>query len=195
MASDAPAASLVGEWRATVNEFGDMLEIVYDFKKDGTTKATITSAKGGTTTTEQGWWEYADEMLYETFSDGTAGKASIRWIRSDLFELTILDNGVREYKGIKRYYRRIKPHAKRTKESRIDTGVPECEDYLAKYEICVNDRVPEAARTTFQSTVNTTRKSWKALATTPSGKAALAQACRAATDAARQSMKEYGCTF
>jgi len=46
-----------------------------------------------------------------------------------------------------------------------------------------------------KASYETTRKSWQSLAATPQGKAGLAQACKAAHDAAKQSMAAYGCTF
>jgi hypothetical protein len=74
-------------------------------------------------------------------------------------------------------------------------GVPECDDYIAKYEACVNSKVPESMRATVKASMETARKQWKDLAATPQGKAGLAQACKAATDAAKQAMSSYGCSW
>ncbi|HEX8071531.1 MAG TPA: hypothetical protein VF546_16375 [Pyrinomonadaceae bacterium] len=74
-------------------------------------------------------------------------------------------------------------------------GVEECDDYLAKYEACLNSKVPEAGRAQLKSAFDQTRKSWQGLAATPQGKQGLATACKAARDAAKQSMAAYGCTF
>jgi hypothetical protein len=74
-------------------------------------------------------------------------------------------------------------------------GVPECDDYLDKYETCVSSKVPEAARAQYQSTLAQTRKSWRDLAANPQTKASLAAACKTATESARQSMKTLGCEF
>src|SRR5687768_4882856 len=49
-------------------------------------------------------------------------------------------------------------------------GVPECDDYLAKYETCVSGKVPEAARAQYLSTLEQTRKSWRDLAANPQTK-------------------------
>src|SRR5919199_2009002 len=46
-------------------------------------------------------------------------------------------------------------------------GVPECDDYIAKYEACVNSKVPEAMRASVKATLETSRKMWKDAATTP----------------------------
>ncbi|HEX8129845.1 MAG TPA: hypothetical protein VF527_12145 [Pyrinomonadaceae bacterium] len=74
-------------------------------------------------------------------------------------------------------------------------GVPECDDYLAKYETCVSSKVPETARAQHEATLAQTRKSWRDLAANPQTKATLAQACKQATESARQSMKSMGCEF
>ena len=74
-------------------------------------------------------------------------------------------------------------------------GVPECDDYLAKYETCVNGKVPEMARAQFNSAMKTTRDAWRKAAATPEGKAGLAAACKQATEMAKTSMKSYGCEF
>ena len=74
-------------------------------------------------------------------------------------------------------------------------GVPECDDYLAKYEACVNGKVPEMARAQFNSAMKTTRDAWRKAAATPEGKAGLAAACKQATELAKTSMKAYGCEF
>lgn len=74
-------------------------------------------------------------------------------------------------------------------------GVAECDAYLEKYEGCLNDKVPEAARAMLRTSFEQTRKSWKEAAATPEGRTGLAQACRTADDAAKQSMSAYGCKW
>jgi len=74
-------------------------------------------------------------------------------------------------------------------------GVAECDQYLSAYETCLKDKVPAAARDMMKSSFETTRASWRQAAGTPEGRAGLATACKAARDAARQSMASYGCQF
>lgn len=74
-------------------------------------------------------------------------------------------------------------------------GVPECDDYIAKWEACVNSKVPEAQRGTFKGAFETTRSSWRQLASTAQGKAGLAQACKAAHEQAKQAFGSYGCSW
>jgi hypothetical protein len=75
------------------------------------------------------------------------------------------------------------------------TGVPVCDEYIEKYEKCLNDKVPEAARAQLRTSLETTRKAWKDAAATPQGKAGLAQGCQAALNTAKQTMSAYGCTW
>jgi hypothetical protein len=74
-------------------------------------------------------------------------------------------------------------------------GVPECDEYLSKYEACLTGKVPEAARAQFNSALEQTRKSWRQLAENPQTKASLANACKMATDQAKTAMKAYNCEF
>jgi hypothetical protein len=74
-------------------------------------------------------------------------------------------------------------------------GVPECDDYISKYEACVNSKVPEAMRASVKATLETSRKMWKDAATTPQGKAGLAAACKQALETAKSSMGSYGCSW
>ncbi len=75
------------------------------------------------------------------------------------------------------------------------TGVVECDDYLAKYEACLNDKLPEANRAMFQSGLDSMRTSWKQLAANPQTAGALAQACTQAKASAVTAMQAYGCSF
>jgi hypothetical protein len=82
-----------------------------------------------------------------------------------------------------------------TTASAEKVGVPECDDYLAKYDACVTGKVPEAARAQYNASLAQMRKSWHDLAANPQTKASLAQACKTATETARTAMKSYGCAF
>jgi hypothetical protein len=74
-------------------------------------------------------------------------------------------------------------------------GVPECDDYIAKYEACLSGKVPEAARATYKTSLDTLRTTWKKAAETPQGKAALAQGCKQALDQAKTTMSSFGCSW
>lgn len=74
-------------------------------------------------------------------------------------------------------------------------GVPECDNYIEKYEVCISGKVPEAARAQMKTSFEMTRKSWKDLAANPQTKASLASACKQATEMAKQSMSAYACEW
>jgi hypothetical protein len=73
-------------------------------------------------------------------------------------------------------------------------GVPECDEYLNKYQACVDSKVPEAARASFKQSLDQTRAAWRTAAANAGGKEGMAAACKQARDAAKTSMGPYGCT-
>ena len=74
-------------------------------------------------------------------------------------------------------------------------GIADCDDFLAKYESCVNGKVPEQARAAYQTGLKQWRDSWKQLAANPQTKGTLAAACKQAKEQAETSLKSYGCTW
>src|SRR5437868_2961656 len=54
-----------------------------------------------------------------------------------------------------------------TTASADKVGVPECDDFIAKYDACISDKVPEAARAQFKTAVQQWRSSWRQAAATP----------------------------
>ena len=74
-------------------------------------------------------------------------------------------------------------------------GVPECDDFIAKYDACITNHVPEAARAQYKTSIEQWRTSWHKLAANPQTKTTLAAACKTAVEQARTSMKTYNCTF
>ena len=74
-------------------------------------------------------------------------------------------------------------------------GVPECDDFIAKYEACVSTKVPEVARAQYQSSLRQWKDSWKKLADNPQTKPSLVSACKQAVDQHAAALKSFGCTF
>jgi hypothetical protein len=74
-------------------------------------------------------------------------------------------------------------------------GVAECDDFIAKYEACVNSKVPETARSMVKANLDSMRNAWRQAAATPQGKAGLAQGCKQALANAKTSMGSYGCSW
>lgn len=100
------SAALVGSWRTSVVENGQNQEITVTFLSDGNTRYLFKDARGRTAT-DKGSWQYSDGILFERFSSGASGKGSIRWIDDNTVEVTIIDNGIPSYIGVKRVYRRV----------------------------------------------------------------------------------------
>lgn len=71
-------------------------------------------------------------------------------------------------------------------------GIPECDDYIAKYEACT-PKVPEAGRAAYKNSLDQVRASWKKLAADPATRGSLAAACKQATEQVAASWKMYGC--
>ena|SRR6185369_10663034 len=74
-------------------------------------------------------------------------------------------------------------------------GIPECDDFLAKYEACVSGKVPEQARAAYASSLKQWKDSWKQLAANPQTKGSLAAACKQAREQQETALKSYGCTW
>src|SRR2546422_7696403 len=74
-------------------------------------------------------------------------------------------------------------------------GVPECDDFIAKYDACVSSKVPEMARAQYQSALKQWRESWKKLAENPQTKGTLAAACKQAAEQQAAALKTYGCSW
>lgn len=100
------ASSLVGTWQTEVFENGERTEITVTFRADGSSNYAF-KYSDGKEATDYGTWQYSDGTLFEKFSNGASGKGSIKWIDQDNIELTIIDNGVPAYTGLKRRYRRV----------------------------------------------------------------------------------------
>ena len=61
-------------------------------------------------------------------------------------------------------------------------GVKECDDYVTKYEACIN-KMGAAAKSAAEPGLKAQRDAFKSAAGTPAGKTALATQCKAAMDA------------
>ena len=83
--------------------------------------------------------------------------------------------------------------AKETAGEKI--GIPECDDFIAKYDACVSSKVPAAARAQYQTTLKQWRETWKKLAENPNAKPTLISACKQAAEQQAAALKAYGCTF
>jgi hypothetical protein len=76
-----------------------------------------------------------------------------------------------------------------------DVGVQECDAYLAKYTTCVSANVPSPVRAAMLAALDQSKNQWRAAASSPEGRAGLAEACTQARDAARASLRAYRCSW
>ena len=86
-----------------------------------------------------------------------------------------------------------------TTASTGDIGVPECDEYIKKYEAClmkVAEKAPQV-ETPLKASYQTLRDGWKKAAETPAGKSALATGCKTALDQAKSNpaLKAYACEW
>ena len=87
------------------------------------------------------------------------------------------------------------PSSSKTTASTDDDkiGVPECDEFLTKYEACISGKVPEMARAQYKSTLADWRKRWREQANNAQTKASLAQGCKQARDSVKDALKMFGC--
>ncbi len=71
-------------------------------------------------------------------------------------------------------------------------GVPECDDFLKKYDSCTS-KVPEMVRAQYENAGKQMRDQWKKLADNPETRGSLAAACKQAVEQQATAWKLYGC--
>lgn len=98
------SAKLVGTWRANVVEYGVEYDVVWHARPNGTTTCFINSENGAVRL--DGKWQYSGGILYETFQNGASARGAIEHIDSNQFIVTIIDNGIPDFSGVKRHYYR-----------------------------------------------------------------------------------------
>ena len=75
------------------------------------------------------------------------------------------------------------------------TGVAVCDDFLAKYEVCVNTKVPAAQQAALKTQVEQLKKTFTDLSKNANSKPALEATCKASSDQMKAAMTSYGCSF
>ena len=74
-------------------------------------------------------------------------------------------------------------------------GVPECDEFITKYEKCITDSVPAAAQESLKQSMKQMRDGYKQAASTEAGKKALAQSCKQSLETTKQAMAAYKCSW
>jgi hypothetical protein len=75
-----------------------------------------------------------------------------------------------------------------------EIGIAECDEYIRKYEACL-EKVPGEAEARFRNSLDAQRKQWRAASKDPFARDGIADQCRSAMATAKQSMSAYGCEF
>lgn len=76
-------------------------------------------------------------------------------------------------------------------------GVPECDEYIKKYEAClmkIAEKAPQV-KDTMKSSFETSRNAWKQAASTAAGKSTLASTCKQAMETTKQATASYACEW
>jgi len=81
-----------------------------------------------------------------------------------------------------------------TTSSSEKIGIPECDDFIAKYNACISDHVPAAKKAEYKENIDAFARAWKQLMAN-SDKNTVAAACKRHSDMARENMKSFGCEF
>ena len=74
-------------------------------------------------------------------------------------------------------------------------GVPECDDFITKYDACVSNKVPEMVRAQYKDAIARWRTEWRRMANDPATRGQLATACKQAAEQQAAALKSFGCTF
>jgi len=74
-------------------------------------------------------------------------------------------------------------------------GVPECDDFITKYDACVSNKVPEMVRAQYKDAIARWRSEWRRMANDPATRGQLAAACKQAAEQQSAALKSFGCTF
>ncbi len=75
-----------------------------------------------------------------------------------------------------------------------EIGVPECDEYLRKYDACM-EKIPADVREHTKVALDAMRDGWKRAAQTEQGKAGLAAACKEAVEMAKWQTEKFACGF
>lgn len=76
----------------------------------------------------------------------------------------------------------------------LEVGIPECDEFLRKYYVCLRDHIPEAARKAALDALEQSATSWREIAGGP-GRDALAKACVTAAESTKDATAAMGCTW
>jgi predicted metalloprotease with PDZ domain len=153
----------------------------------------------GTTVVAVGGKAFSPAVLRDAVSAAKSGRAQIQLLVNN--EGTLINYAL-DYHGGELY-----PHLQRdnSKPDLLDqiiaptthdrVGIPECDEYLEKFEKCMTAKFPASIRPSVAQYVNGAVNNWQKATETPAWRADLARACKTATDRARVLLASSGCDF
>jgi hypothetical protein len=74
-------------------------------------------------------------------------------------------------------------------------GILQCDDYLAKVNTCIHDKVPADKRAALAAEAHQMFTTWKEAANNPQHRATLPQACGITLEVAKDDLARYGCAL
>ena len=74
-------------------------------------------------------------------------------------------------------------------------GVPECDDYVQKYESCLTDKMPAQDQQVYRVRLGSQRRAWQQMTADPTAHDTLVQQCKDASATATQAFAKSGCGF
>jgi hypothetical protein len=76
-----------------------------------------------------------------------------------------------------------------------EVGIKACDEFIAKYEACVADKIPAASQTEFKNALTQWRTEWKQLASDPNNSLILTGVCNQIQEQSKAAFTPYGCAF
>jgi hypothetical protein len=74
-------------------------------------------------------------------------------------------------------------------------GVPLCDEFLSKFEACIDDHVPDQEQAALRRALKGHRQAWKGAPTNAAGRAGLLATCRHVTEVTKKKTEQYGCEW
>jgi len=74
-------------------------------------------------------------------------------------------------------------------------GVPDCDRYIAKFQLCLEQHVPDLAKIPLKIGLEEAIKEWKKKVTLPDGVSQLGPACQLALQATQKATEKFHCEW
>lgn len=74
-------------------------------------------------------------------------------------------------------------------------GIVQCDDYLARVNTCIHDKVPAEKRAALAAEAHQLFATWKEAAADPQHRSTLPQACSITHEVAKDELARYGCSL